>query len=447
MPSETTPAPHRRIAAVGALLALAAGLAVIVWALWQHPLRLPSTLLLLLVTVVAAWTALVHRGWTRIVAVAVAVAALVGVIVLLDVGSLVRLILVVALAVVATAAARVALGSAEPAPGPGDARRVPPAHRGVLLMNPWSGGGKVERFALVQEAVRLGVTPIVLQRGDDLRELAERAVADGADVIGMAGGDGSQALVADVARRHDLPFVCVPAGTRNHFALDLGLDREDVAAALAAYGDAVERRIDLALVGDRVFVNNASLGVYATVVQSEGYREAKVSTAIGMLPDLVGPGAEPFDLRFTGADGKPVDTADVLLVSNGVYRLDDLRGFGTREHLDAGVLGIVSVTVGREVGGLIAAQASGRLRHFAGYREWTAPEFVVDSGDELVDVGVDGEALRLPTPLRFRCLPGALRVRTPLDAPGAPPVGVAHAGLGKAVGGLFRVAAGRDGQV
>jgi diacylglycerol kinase family enzyme len=238
--------------------------------------------------------------------------------------------------------------------------------------------------------------------------------------------------------------LCVPAGTRNHFALDLGLDREDVAAALAAYGEAVERRIDLALLGDRVFVNNASLGVYATVVQSEGYRDAKVSTAVGMLPDLLGPGATPFDLRFTDAAGAPVDTTDVLLVSNGVYRLDDLRGFGTRERLDAGVLGIVSVTVGRDVGGLIAAQASGRLKQFAGYREWTAPEFVVDSADALVDVGVDGEALRLPAPLRFRVLPGALRIRTPLDAPGTPQVGVAHEGIGKAVAGLFRVAAGRS---
>ncbi|GEL22202.1 hypothetical protein PSU4_11560 [Pseudonocardia sulfidoxydans NBRC 16205] len=444
MQSETTPDTRRRMAAVGALLSLAAGLAVVVWALWRHPLWLPLALVLLLVTVLAAWTALVHRGAMRIGAAVVAVAALVGVVVLLDIRSVVALVLVVALAALATAAARVALGSATAATPAAGAHRVGPARRGVLLMNPWSGGGKVGRFALVEEAARLGVTAIVLKRGDDLRQLAEQAVADGADVIGMAGGDGSQALVADVARSHDLPFVCVPAGTRNHFALDLGLDRDDVAAALAGYGDAVQRRIDLALVGDRIFVNNASMGVYATVVQSQAYRDAKVSTAAGMLPDLLGPGAKPFDLRFTGADGEPVDTADVLLVSNGVYRLDDLRGFGTRERLDAGVLGIVSVTVGREVGRLVAAQAGRRLGQFAGYREWTAPDFVVDSADELVDVGVDGEALRLPTPLRFRVLPGALQVRTPLDAPGAPPVGVAHAGVGRAVVGLVRVAGGKE---
>src|SRR5206468_2305338 len=104
------------------------------------------------------------------------------------------------------------------------------------------------------------VRTVLFGPGDDLRALTEHAVAQGADVLGVAGGDGSQALVADVARSHDLAFVCIPAGTRNHFALDLGLDRRDVAGALDAFEDAVERRIDLASVGGRVFVNNASLG-------------------------------------------------------------------------------------------------------------------------------------------------------------------------------------------
>jgi diacylglycerol kinase family enzyme len=135
-------------------------------------------------------------------------------------------------------------------------------------MNPKSGGGKVERFNLVEEARRRGIEPVVLAPGDDLLELAERAVAGGADVVGMAGGDGSQALVAGVAAAHGVGFVCVPAGTRNHLAMDLGLDRDDVVGALDAYGAAVERRIDLGLVGDRVFVNNATMGLYAKIVQS-----------------------------------------------------------------------------------------------------------------------------------------------------------------------------------
>ena len=181
------------------------------------------------------------------------------------------------------------------------------AEHPVLLMNPKSGGGKAEKFELERECRERGIEPIVLGPGDDLLELAEDAVARGADVIGMAGGDGSQALVGTVASAHGIPHVVVPAGTRNHFALDLGIDRDDVVGALDAYADGVERTIDLAEVNGRVFVNNATLGLYAKIVQSPEYRDAKVQTALEMLPELIGPDAEPLDLRFTGPDGEEVD--------------------------------------------------------------------------------------------------------------------------------------------
>ena len=133
----------------------------------------------------------------------------------------------------------------------------------------------------------------MLGPGDDLRRLAEQAVAGGADVLGMAGGDGSQALVAGVAAAHDVAFVCVPAGTRNHLAMDLGLDRDDVVAALDAFGAAVERRIDLGLVDERVFVNNATMGLYAKIVQSPAYRDHKVDTALELLPGHARPARRP----------------------------------------------------------------------------------------------------------------------------------------------------------
>ena len=138
----------------------------------------------------------------------------------------------------------------------------------------------------------------------------------GADALGMAGGDGSQAAVAAVAAEHDLPYVCVPAGTRNHFALDLGIDRNDVVGALDAFSDGHERRIDLGRVNGRAFVNNVAMGVYGAVVQSSAYRDHKVRTVIDMMPELIGPAAEPFDLRFIGQDGRPHDTAALVLVAN-----------------------------------------------------------------------------------------------------------------------------------
>ena len=160
---------------------------------------------------------------------------------------------------------------------------TPPSHP-VLICNPWSGGGKVEKFGLVELAEELGVEVVMLDHGLDLEQLARDAIARGADCLGMAGGDGSQALVASIAVEHGLPFVCVSAGTRNHFALDLGIDREDPRDSVDAFRDAVERRIDYATVGDRFFVNNVSLGVYATIVQQDGYRDAKVETDQGAPP-------------------------------------------------------------------------------------------------------------------------------------------------------------------
>ena len=103
--------------------------------------------------------------------------------------------------------------------------------------------------------------------------------------------------------RHDVALVCIPAGTRNHFALDLGLDRDDVVGALDAFGDAVERRIDLAEVGGRVFVNNVSLGIYAKIVQSPEYRDAKRETTAKFLPELLGPDAQPYGMKFTDTAG------------------------------------------------------------------------------------------------------------------------------------------------
>jgi len=442
VPPVKRPSARRRLAAAGALVALVAAGVVAGWSLVRYPVQLPVAVLLIMLAVVAGWTALVHHGIRRVLAGIAASMLLVATVLLPGVHSFMLIAVVAGLVVVSSAAARVAIAR-DLAPAT-QVRSVGPAKHARLLMNPWSGGGKVEHFGLEEKARELGIIPIVLHRGDDLRALAERAVAEGADVIGMAGGDGSQALVADVARQHDIPFVCIPAGTRNHFALDLGLDRTDVAASLAAFGAALERRVDLALLGDRVFVNNASLGVYAKVVQSEDYRDAKLATIAQLLPDLLGPDAPHFDLRLTRPDGTSVRAVDTVLVSNGAYRLHSLNGFGTRSRLDAGVLGVVTVAVDRTRGlrALMSAQAAGHIDQFRGYQEWTTGELAIDSGQPLVDVGLDGEALRLPPPLRFRSLPGALRVRTPLGTPNAAPAAVAPFDVRQAVAALFRVLAG-----
>jgi diacylglycerol kinase family enzyme len=437
----------RRMCAAAALAAFGAALVVIVAMFLRSLVVLPLVVAGLVVAVLAGWTSLVCAARTRRwVSLVFMVGALIATLVLLGIETVAGMVLVLLLVAVSNAAARVALGPerallAEPP----TARPVEPAKHGVLLMNARSGGGKVGRFRLVEEAHRRGITAVLLQPGDDLRVLAEDAVAGGADVIGMAGGDGSQAVVAEVAHRHEVAFVCVPAGTRNHFALDLGLDRADVAGALDAFGAAVERPVDLATVGGRVFVNNASLGVYATVVQSPAYRDSKVSTAVAMLPDLLGPHAAGFDLRYAGPDGAPADSADLLLVSNNPYAIRSVSGAGSRLRLDTGLLGIVAIRAESpaEVSAFLALETAGAIHRFRGFRQWTAPEFRIDSSQP-VPVGVDGEALRMPPPLEFRILPGALRVRLPKASAGARRSRLLRtAEVRNSVAGLIRVLANR----
>jgi diacylglycerol kinase family enzyme len=312
-------------------------------------------------------------------------------------------------------------------------------------MNLKSGGGKAQKFRLLEECERRGIEPIVLRPGDDLLRLADDAVDRGADVIGMAGGDGSQALVATVASRRGVPHVCVPAGTRNHFALDLGLDRNDVVGALDAFSDGVDAAIDLASVNGRVFVNNASLGLYAKVVQSPEYRDAKVRTISSMLPDLLGRDAAPPDLRFTGPDGADVAAAQMILVSNDPYQLDHIGGRGARERLDGGVLGIVAARIGdaADARQFVALEAAGQVRRFPGWREWSAPRFEVSSGSP-VEIGIDGEALLMDPPLVFESRPRALRVRLPRHAAAHSPAAMTVRLLsGSTTTQLARVLAGR----
>ena len=374
---------------IAAVLALLAPVVMVVVAAVALAGDVPVAVLavgLVLVCSAAIWFALTRRGPRRAAGAALAALSGIGLIVVLVANwqGVVVLVALLLLLAVFGLAARYALGRTGETAVSGVAGAVVPvgaAGSAVLIINLKSGGGKAERFDLAAQARRRGIEPVVLQPGDDLLELAESAIARGAQVIGMAGGDGSQALVATVAARHDVAHVCIPAGTRNHFALDLGLDRDDVVGALDAFTDGVERRIDLARVNDRVFVNNASLGVYAKVVQSDAYRDAKLETWTGMLPDLLGPDAEPIDLEFTAPDGSRCDDAPLVLVSNNPYRLASLAGAGTRERIDTGRLGVVAARVrsAADVSKFVALELVGQVGRFPGLLSWSTQEFEVRS--------------------------------------------------------------------
>jgi diacylglycerol kinase family enzyme len=445
----SAPSINRRVAAILSLLVYAGAVVVVVLALTDHLLVLLLAVAALIAATAAAWFAVTRTGASRVVAVvATAVLLAAAVVALVADASIRDLVLAAALLAAASLLARYALGfdrGALRAAPPAGESAPRPAHP-VLIMNPRSGGGKVTRFALADEARARGVEAVMLEPGADLEALARDAVARGADVLGMAGGDGSQALVASIAAEHHLPFVCVPAGTRNHLALDLGVDRDDVVGSLDALVDGYERTIDLARVNGRVFVNNVSLGVYAEIVQSDEYRDAKLQTAATMLPELLGPTAARFSFALDTPSGEPLADACLVLVSNNVYRLDRLGGFGTRERIDGGELGVVALGVRNAAAAaeLVSKEMAGRVSSYSGWNEWAAPMVEITATGQ-VAAGVDGEALVLTPPLRFEVIPGALRVRLARSAPGVSPAAIAARTRQRGLVELFRVAAGRSG--
>jgi hypothetical protein len=421
---------RRRIAAVVALLV---GAATLVFGVVEAVREFPRGLVVLACVVIAAVAAcygVLRRGIARLAGLYIAGLALIGAVVVLIVGGRFGVDLLLVLGLLVTLAATRAAFTVHV-----DLPSAPAPQRPVLFYNPKSGGGKAERFALAKEARDRGIEPIELKLGDDLETLVRGAVERGADGLAMAGGDGSQAIVAAVAAELSLPYACVPAGTRNHFALDLGVDRDDVVGALDAFVNGGERLVDLAEVNGRVFVNNVSLGLYAEAVQRTGYRAAKIRTLLDTVPDALGDGGSQLDMRWAGPGGQEHRGGAAVLVSNNRYRLGRAVGSGTRPRIDDGLLGIT--VLGAADGGQGGPQRP--------WREWSAPSFEVDA-DHPLPAGVDGEALVLDAPLQFRIRPGVLRVRIAHQHPGSSPSAVAPEGLRDGLVELVRIALGRARQ-
>jgi diacylglycerol kinase family enzyme len=435
------------LAALASLLVVAAGLVQVVAGSRQQLLQLLSgTVLSAAVMAATAWWAFnTRRVWKRWLNVAIAALAVANILLgFLEfgfrqaAGAAAIVIGSLAYATAARRALRPAAGrgpgglwTAGAAPSPaglpsragapqsGGAGSGAPASSGDpatpgaqwLVVNPRSGDGKAGRVGLVEAARARGIRVHVLEAGDDLVGLARAAVAAGASAVGVAGGDGSLGLVAKVAVEGDVPFVCVPSGTRNHFAGDLGLDRSDPVAALAAFGGP-ERRIDAGMVGDRMFLNNVSLGAYADVVADPRYRAAKLATAHAVLPASLRGERDLLRVGLRDADGREHPDVLVLLVASNCYGLD-----GVRERLDAGVLQVSALRArtGAALAGLAtrALARGGRAPAGGAWAQWATSGLRVEAPVPELPAGVDGEALTLPTPLEFRILPGALRVLVP----------------------------------
>ncbi len=427
--------PAARWLGRAALVLGAVAVVLVVIMLINHFPRGLFLVLMMTVAVVAASSAALRTGVERVLWAGVAVVAVAASLTILVSDLLVSLaVVVVAAGAVACAGAalriRVRLPSA-PAP-----------KRPAMIYNPKSGGGKATRFKLADEARKRGIEPVELSWEIPLAELVEDLIARGVDGLAVAGGDGTQAQVAAIAARQGIPFACIPAGTRNHFALDLGVDRDDVVGALDAFVDGRERLVDLAEVNGKVFVNNVSLGVYADAVQQPGYRDAKLRTLMEVLPrsaartegttdatSVVPKGQVAEEQVWHGPDGVRRSGGIVLLVSNNVYRLGSLVASGTRPRLDAGVLGVT----------VIGPPTSPR-RHPV--RNWAFPSLEVETTQPTA-AGVDGEAVMLDPPIRFRVRPGVLHVRLAPSHPGCSPSAGMPSGAWGGLRLITQIAAGR----
>ncbi|MBO3752195.1 NAD(+)/NADH kinase [Streptosporangiaceae bacterium NEAU-GS5] len=287
----------------------------------------------------------------------------------------------------------------------------------VVVMNPRSGGEKVARFGLVERAEAAGAQVRLTGPDQDPASLARAAIAEGATVLGVAGGDGTVAAVAAVAAEAQRPLVVIPAGTRNHFARDLGLNIANPASALAALDTGDVASIDLGWVGSRVFVNNVSFGAYADALLTPGYREAKARAFAEIAPGYLG-GHEFVDAIVDTPQG-PVEYPQVILVSNNPYRLSPPRRLG-RPTLDSGLLG--GIVLKRPAGALppvLLPRLRRELRQGdagqtdEGVITWTAPRITLHGAAARLPAGIDGEVVLLDLPIVCEIRPGALQVRVP----------------------------------
>ncbi|QRP51273.1 NAD(+)/NADH kinase [Amycolatopsis sp. FDAARGOS 1241] len=291
-------------------------------------------------------------------------------------------------------------------------------------MNPHSGSGKPAHFHLIEKAEHIGARVQVTDADHDAASLARLAVAEGTEVLAVAGGDGTVSAVASVAADAGLPLVVVPAGTRNHFARDLGLDIKNPASALNALRDGDPARVDLGVIGGRVFINNVSFGAYADALLEPGYREAKLRTLASIAPNYLK--GEQWVEGNVDTPAGTIELPQVLLVSNNPYHIATPRYLGRRFALDTGSLGGIVVTrpPAPPPDLLLHLRAAlrqpGTLGRSGPAITWSAPDITLYGAAPRLPAGIDGEPVTVPLPARSEIRRGALRLLLPRDRPGTP---------------------------
>ncbi len=287
-----------------------------------------------------------------------------------------------------------------------------------LIINPVSGNGRAIKAHIDELAEKMGIKVIMTKKGVDISESALKAVRAGADVLGISGGDGSIGAVAKIAMEHNLPIVVLPGGTRCHFARDLGLDPKRIIDSLQGF-NGLEKRIDVGDINGRIFLNNASFGLYADIVNHEEYRDNKLQVTRKVLQDIVSEKKKPYDLQFTAGKTK-IKHAILTVVGVNQYNTMSLLELGQRDQLDEGVIQVTIVTklnnkLVKELLSIVSFKRPTSRREVEGISQWVGKSLVVDSKSKKLVVGVDGESEDYQTPVKIKILPGALRIYLPAE--------------------------------
>jgi diacylglycerol kinase family enzyme len=414
--------PGRRLARLALLLAVLLIAVVVTVLVLSHGILIVLLVLLIVAVIVVAatswWAFTTQRPWKRWLNIGAAILAA-GMAALLFIGFSMRfaggMLAIAALTVAYAETARRALRASEIGLLSDTSAHSDWPTTPWLLVNPRSGDGKAARLGLMDAARSRGIRVHVLQPGENAADLTREAIVNGADAIGAAGGDGTLAMVAAVAIDGQVPFMCVPIGTRNHFAADLGLDRSRPLTALDVVDQRQARKVsvDLGVVNGRLFLNNVSLGAYADLVSEPGYRANKIGTAHAILPLTFRGQREPLQITVRLPDGRSYADAVVLFVANNPYSPSPLES-GARPRLDSGELqvSLLRARTGKEIVSIL--RSGGRVTPGAEtWAQWTTRSLLVESAQPQVAAGIDGESVTLNTPLEFRNMPKALQVLVP----------------------------------
>jgi undecaprenyl-diphosphatase len=286
---------------------------------------------------------------------------------------------------------------------------------GVVLVNPHSGPDETSPSDIAAEFPGSRIQEL---DGKEVRRQVEDAIekADGPAFLAVAGGDGTIRCAAGVVAGTDLPLLPIPAGTRNHFAREVGIPTLEAAGAAQAGGGRIVE-IDVGEVNGEVFVNNANIGIYPRIVRDRTVHQKRFSK---QTATLVATWQQVRQLhKFTvTVDGGTSYRAWMIFVGNGRYGTS-LLDLADRDTLDDGILDVRILRADGKLARLRVVLALLRSR----MEESPMTVFDEVSSIELgfakakVDVALDGEILPMSTPLKFRCRAKALKVLVPPASP------------------------------